>query len=1221
MGWLQKLHGGGGMGVGGPADWTRFVQETGAGPMAYQQLWNHFQGQPHGVGTLPQLPNMPKVKIPTVKAGAGQANPEQQQQSQQQQGQQQQQPIAGSQVKIDPLAFQKMWKRLRLTPEIPEAQVPQAGIPPQFRPKPRTSADYQVGRRPRSQQHLIQDYYRWMEKLHNQGELPRGGEADWRRFMNERGWGESAFGMLQNHFLGGGITASYSPPEYFTDYPLYKHEPRHRKPPRHIIRKWIEETMSGDWLPTEVEKRQRELTKVGGPTKQKLPEDWMVNNILSHYKLLTPEQTEGGRRWYQDARDWANKIAEETNKDPNRVYATIAALSPQEEWESNIRNAAHMLYNYDPSMGDDPQDFLPTLGDNVRRAIAVHNAEKPEEMFKIFDPTHDPKMRNFYKNFTGNEDAVTIDRWMTRILLGENGNLADKDQGAKELSGKGRYDQMANAIRTAAGHINQGLSPDQQITPAQLQAMLWLRARGPDKEQKSFGPLSVPIADYLLKEPYDESKAEPTYSPPKLKDQLRDQIKDPMELAMSQLGVNPKDKPVKKVVKHYINQELPPKLEEVGYRPWNPEVENRRRKPVYETAPGWNRPSRVPFDPEMLELPQSAFELAASFKRRAAARRCAPLAEQFKLRQAYDFNIVETPEGIGVTIPQKDRGRWKEYKPGVVGPFKTADEANAWANFFTHAAVDDKVKHSEYGSCSPSTLFERNFKEKYDPRHAGPEGDEWLIRQNSRRTANPLPPLPDDLQEHPLFHKWLDEHALFHQWLDEHPQFHQWLDEYHEIGPRVARVAARRRYRQHARFASIFKRRVSGWEWDDHLNGYVTTSANKFSCDCGDEFDTPKYHKCKCGKLWNSYVIGTGGDRKQATAEKFICREIPERSNMLVAHRRTAGNRRRYADWDQGAPGGWQPIEDGGWQHSSGDSLIIPSKDHPGHFQLYDRTVRGQGHWAPIKQPSINPEHLMNYADWTAGRVKRPHHHLVHAFGDGRPHVLSDSEIDEWLREKDKLRRNRLQQQRWFNEYGGHPPRKAAAGHSLTHPAKPSCRTCWENSAERGGSDVDYGDLLKQNHHDELIHEFHKDRYLEQQRHPEHVKNRGTGRYRDRAAKRLYAAEVTPETNPELFPYEQMKPEEEAIYHHHPKPKYVYENKALDAYNADANHPNVDDWISQHRNDFDPNDFYEVLEQEGAGVLEGEMDEYLRYLTRMERERAKAQKVKRGPVHARSIGR
>ena len=90
--------------------------------------------------------------------------------------------------------------------------------------------------------------------------------------------------------------------------------------------------------------------------------------------------------------------------------------------------------------------------------------------------------------------------------------------------------------------------------------------------------------------------------------------------------------------------------------------------------------------------------------------------------------------------------------------------------------------------------------------------------------------------------------------------------------------------------ASLSMQRVAGWDFDHRLNGYITTAADTFSCDCGDEFSTPSgYRKCgSCGRAWNSYVIGTDNHGKEASLEKVICREIPVRKDVIVASRRQA---------------------------------------------------------------------------------------------------------------------------------------------------------------------------------------------------------------------------------------------------------------------------------------------------------------------------------------------
>lgn len=142
---------------------------------------------------------------------------------------------------------------------------------------------------------------------------------------------------------------------------------------------------------------------------------------------------------------------------------------------------------------------------------------------------------------------------------------------------------------------------------------------------------------------------------------------------------------------------------------------------------------------------------------------------------------------------------------------------------------------------------------------------------------------------------------------------------------------------------------VAGWDWDNHLNGYLATSPRQFECGCGEPFPAPSgFHRCACGKQWNSYVIGTGGSRHEASAEKFLVREIPTRENVIVANRQLEADglhqrdpRGEHArpvhdvnDWiDEalpfGAPPGTPPQEGArGKYHADPFMITQPDHDH-----------------------------------------------------------------------------------------------------------------------------------------------------------------------------------------------------------------------------------------------------------------------------------------------------
>jgi len=99
-------------------------------------------------------------------------------------------------------------------------------------------------------------------------------------------------------------------------------------------------------------------------------------------------------------------------------------------------------------------------------------------------------------------------------------------------------------------------------------------------------------------------------------------------------------------------------------------------------------------------------------------------------------------------------------------------------------------------------------------------------------------------------------------------------------------------------------RKVAGFDWDEHLNGYIAHAPGRFACECGNQIATPSgFQRCACGKQYNSYVIGTGGDRHEASAEKYLVREIPVREGVIVASRKMAGPEYRRTDPETFAKG------------------------------------------------------------------------------------------------------------------------------------------------------------------------------------------------------------------------------------------------------------------------------------------------------------------------------
>lgn len=197
--------------------------------------------------------------------------------------------------------------------------------------------------------------------------------------------------------------------------------------------------------------------------------DKMYDSIMKKYDAATPEIREWGTEWYDNARQYIDTLAERTNRTPEQVAAVMAAFSPRTAWDPNMTQATHFLLNYDPNDPDAMTDKnWPGLGENLERAkrIVAGPGDHDSVLEALQGAGKDaPKITSFYKNFMGDEDAVTMDTWMARAIFGEDLDLAPGDESQKALGWAGAYDKMADVIRRAAADIG--------ITPRALQAIIW----------------------------------------------------------------------------------------------------------------------------------------------------------------------------------------------------------------------------------------------------------------------------------------------------------------------------------------------------------------------------------------------------------------------------------------------------------------------------------------------------------------------------------------------------------------------------------------------------------------------------------------------------------------------------------------------------------------------------------------------------------------------------
>jgi hypothetical protein len=177
--------------------------------------------------------------------------------------------------------------------------------------------------------------------------------------------------------------------------------------------------------------------------------DTMTLNILHFYALATPTERREGFAWYPTAREAAANIAARNGITLEQAAATVAALSPQMEWNANLRWAAEVAEAHVQGIP------LPRrgLGNSLRRAERALSGDLSD----IMRTSGTLKVRNFYGSILGERGAVCVDRHAIRVALGDAlGNppsLTDN-----------RYRLVAEAYREAGRELRKAASGVQAVT-------------------------------------------------------------------------------------------------------------------------------------------------------------------------------------------------------------------------------------------------------------------------------------------------------------------------------------------------------------------------------------------------------------------------------------------------------------------------------------------------------------------------------------------------------------------------------------------------------------------------------------------------------------------------------------------------------------------------------------------------------------------------------------
>jgi hypothetical protein len=187
-------------------------------------------------------------------------------------------------------------------------------------------------------------------------------------------------------------------------------------------------------------------------------------NILAVFFAASDLETINGSAWYVTAKDAAATMAQRYSLSADTVAAVIAALSPNNRWQRNLRDADNLIRVYILGGYSDAVEVkTSTYGANKTKALKILEGAAPLEVLGGL------KVKAFYGCIMG-QDAVCIDGHAYSIWRGERISISSTPKISAKL-----YDSIVADYIRATDTINNVLGG--QYQPSQVQAITWLTWR------------------------------------------------------------------------------------------------------------------------------------------------------------------------------------------------------------------------------------------------------------------------------------------------------------------------------------------------------------------------------------------------------------------------------------------------------------------------------------------------------------------------------------------------------------------------------------------------------------------------------------------------------------------------------------------------------------------------------------------------------------------------
>ena len=183
-----------------------------------------------------------------------------------------------------------------------------------------------------------------------------------------------------------------------------------------------------------------------------------VRNILKLYRQASHDDTMNGIEWYARAERISKDIADKHKMPVNTVIGVMAALSPNNRWERNCKDADTMCGAW--QNGDSLDDFKVSCYNTMKQKAWSILQDDLLDDEDILERLNGQKIRSFYSNIRGLEE-VTIDGHALNIARGTRESLTSD----KTNMGKKQYKELQGSYIRAARRVG--------VKPHVLQAITW----------------------------------------------------------------------------------------------------------------------------------------------------------------------------------------------------------------------------------------------------------------------------------------------------------------------------------------------------------------------------------------------------------------------------------------------------------------------------------------------------------------------------------------------------------------------------------------------------------------------------------------------------------------------------------------------------------------------------------------------------------------------------